>query len=226
MDRLRDVIRRLPDSMEFVIVVVGAFGQLIFSSLLSTRYIDPGAMNEMLASALVVNVLQFAFLVWFLRLRDWTLARIGLSITVRGTLLGLALLVASVATIVVANAVGILLQMIYSYVPRPMHAASNVDFQVLLLLTIVTAVYEELFVSGYVITALSRRRGPWVAINVSTGIRVLCHLYQGPIAVLTTVPLGLLYGYTYIRSRQLWPLILARVLLEGGVLVFFLRGAR
>jgi membrane protease YdiL (CAAX protease family) len=32
--------------------------------------------------------------------------------------------------------------------------------------------------------------------------------------VLTIVPLGLLFGWVYVRTRQLWPLVVAHVLLD------------
>ncbi len=50
--------------------------------------------------------------------------------------------------------------------------------------------------------------------NVSMGIRLLYHLYQGPMGIITIVPLGLLYGFVYVRTRQLWPLILAHMLID------------
>jgi membrane protease YdiL (CAAX protease family) len=78
----------------------------------------------------------------------------------------------------------------------------------------VNGIFEELFVAGYIITAITPRRGMWTAINVSVVVRLLYHLYQGPIGVLTIVPMGLLYGYLYSRTRQLWPLIVAHVLLD------------
>ena len=31
---------------------------------------------------------------------------------------------------------------------------------------------------------------------------------------MTVVPMGLLYGYVYSRTRQLWPLMVAHVLLD------------
>jgi membrane protease YdiL (CAAX protease family) len=80
--------------------------------------------------------------------------------------------------------------------------------------SVVNGVFEEVFVAGYAITALQQARGMWTAINVSTAVRVLYHLYQGPIAFLTIAPLGLLFGYVYARTRQLWPLIVAHVLLD------------
>jgi membrane protease YdiL (CAAX protease family) len=45
-------------------------------------------------------------------------------------------------------------------------------------------------------------------------VRLLYHLYQGPIGILMAVPMGLLYGYVYSRTRQLWPLVVAHVLLD------------
>jgi membrane protease YdiL (CAAX protease family) len=89
----------------------------------------------------------------------------------------------------------------------------NLSMQLLFLISVVNSIAEELFVSGYIITALQPRRGMWMAINVSVVVRLLYHLSQGPIGVMTSVPMGLLYGYLYSRTRQLWPLIVAHVLL-------------
>ena len=68
--------------------------------------------------------------------------------------------------------------------------------------------------AGYIITALTQTRGMWTAINVSTGMRMLYHLYQGPTGILISVPMGLLFGYAYARTRMLWPLIFAHVLID------------
>ena len=53
-----------------------------------------------------------------------------------------------------------------------------------------------------------------MAINVSVVVRLLYHLYQGPIGILMVVPMGLLYGYVYSRTRQLWSLVVAHVLVD------------
>jgi membrane protease YdiL (CAAX protease family) len=70
------------------------------------------------------------------------------------------------------------------------------------------------FVVGYIIAALTPVRGMWTAINVSTGVRLLYHLYQGPIGILSVVPMGLLFGYAYARTRLLWPLIFAHIVID------------
>jgi membrane protease YdiL (CAAX protease family) len=86
--------------------------------------------------------------------------------------------------------------------------------ELVFLASTVNGFFEELFVAGYIITALRQTRGMWTAINVSTVVRVLYHLYQGPVGVLIIVPMGLLYGYVYERTRQLWPLMFAHVLID------------
>jgi membrane protease YdiL (CAAX protease family) len=217
MEKIREMIRRLPPGIEFLIVVVWAFGQAIFSSILSiggSRVV--AYTNEALVSLLIVELMQFAFLVWFLRVRGWTFAKLGLTFTVRGTALGVGLVVATYALFIVAQLIVIHLLPIdmnsaAAFYPR---AAKDLDMQLVFITSMMNGVYEELFVAGYVITALSAVRGPLTAINVSTGIRVLCHLYQGPIGIISMVPMGILYGLVYVRTRQLWPLIVAHVVID------------
>ena len=217
MERLREMIRRLPTRLEFLIVIVWAFGQFIFASILS---IGAGRTavysNQQLASVLVVELLQFAFLAWFLHVRGWTFEKVSLKVTLRGTALGLGLMVATQAVFVVAQLIGehvlpIDMNSAASFYPQ---GAKDLDLQLIFITSVVNGVYEELFVAGYIITALTPVRGPWTAINVSTGVRLLYHLYQGPIGILTIVPLGILFGWVYVRTKQLWPLIVAHVLID------------
>lgn len=217
MERFREMIRRLPARVEFLIVVVWAFGQLIFASILSIGSLSAEAYsNDALISLLIGELLQFAFLVWFLKVRGWTPGKLSLNFTIRGTALGLGLAVATYAMFIVLQLAAVHwlpIEMKTAAASYP-QASKELDLQVVFIASAVNGVYEELFVAGYVITALSPVRGPWVAINVSTGIRLLCHLYQGPIGILTIVPMGILYGWVYVRTRALWPLIVAHILLD------------
>jgi len=224
MNPIQDLIRRLPAGVEFLVVVSWAFGLPIFASIMSlgaggTSAATGGALvfdNAALLNILVFELLQSAFLIWFLRLRGWTLEKFGLSISWRGTGVGWLLLL---GTYLLAMAAQFLAQ---SALPSAMQAAvqrypsadPHVSMQLVFLTSTVNGIFEELFVAGYIITALAARRGVWTAINVSTVVRLLYHLYQGPIGVVTIVPMGLLYGYVYARTRQLWPLMLAHVLID------------
>ena len=69
--------------------------------------------------------------------------------------------------------------------------------------------FEELFVCGYLISALKEKRGFAMAVNASAALRISYHLYQGTIGVLTIVPMGLIFAYWYARTGRLWPLIVA-----------------
>jgi membrane protease YdiL (CAAX protease family) len=220
---LHERIRRLPSGVEFLVVISFAFGLPIFSSILSLgsggRAASGGALvydNPALLNILVFELLQSAFLIWFLKVRGWTLEKIGLSITWRGAGAGWLLLV---GTYLMAMGTQYLAQLV---LPGPMQAAvlrypvpgPNLSMQLVFLVSTVNGFFEELFVAGYIITALRQTRGMWTAINVSTVVRVLYHLYQGPLGVLIIVPMGLLYGYVYARTRQLWPLMFAHVLID------------
>ena len=224
MNPIHELIRRLPAGVEFLVVVSWAFGLPIFTSIMSlgtggASAPTGGALvfdNAALLNILVFELIQSAFLIWFLRVRGWTLEKFGLSISWRGTGVGWLLLL---GTYVLAMGVEFLA---HSALPFEMQAAAQrypsadpqVSMQLVFLTSTVNGIFEELFVAGYIITVLAATRGMWTAINVSTVVRLLYHLYQGPIGVVTIVPMGLLYGYVYARTRQLWPLILAHVLID------------
>ena len=135
-------------------------------------------------------------------MRGWTLEKFGLRVTLRGTGGGSCCSRRAPIALIVVRAVGRRRSLPTrhgggrSRVSR--RSAPDSSMQLVFLASVVNGVFEELFVAGYVITALAPARGMWTAINVSTGMRLLYHLYQGPIGVLTIVPMGLLYGYVYV----------------------------
>ena len=219
MNRLQEAIRRLPPGVEFLVVVTWAFGLPIFASIMSLAAPNEGRSpvftNIELFAAIIFEVIQLGFLAWFLRIRGWTLERFGLAFSWSSTAIGLALLAVTYALVV---GVQYFAQVVFNYdtqgaIARAPKFDADLSMQLLFMISVVNAIAEELFVTGYVITALQPRRGLWAAINVSVVLRLLYHLYQGPIGVLTSVPMGLLYGYLYSRTRQLWPLIVAHVAL-------------
>jgi membrane protease YdiL (CAAX protease family) len=221
VNRLHELLRRLPAGVEFLVVVTWAFGMPIFTSILSLGGVGAAGApaifnNAALLSIVIFEAIQSIFLVWFLRIRGWTLAKLGLQISWLTTGAGLGLLV---LTYVVTLAGQYLGQML---LPIDMQAATsrypkadpNLSMQLVFVASTVNGVFEEVFVAGYIITVLKERRGMWTAINVSTMVRLLYHLYQGPIGVITIVPMGLLFGYAFARTGKLWPLIVAHVLID------------
>jgi membrane protease YdiL (CAAX protease family) len=220
MNPLHERIRQLPAHIEFLFVISWAFGLSIFTSILSvgaTPEQNQGLYdNAALIGVLIFELTQSVILVWFLRIRGWTLEKLGLSVNLRSSLLGIVLLV-------VTYGLWIGVQLLAGWaLPAEMEAAAarypsaatDLSMGLVVLASVVNGIFEEVFVAGYVIAAVAPVRGTWTAINVSTGIRLLYHLYQGPIGILTIVPMGVLFGYVYTRTRLLWPLILAHILMD------------
>ena len=209
---MRQFLQKLPLPAEFLLVVLGAFGLLILVSLLQMfRPVVPAAVSdEGLRSVIRYEAVVLAVLVTFLHLRGWTIERIGIHITLRDTLIGLAF-------VLVAEAIGMgALALIEPISPRlatmiESAGAASGTLGILSVATfsIVNPIFEETFVCGYVIAALRGRTEPWTAINVSVAIRLLYHLYQGPAAAIGIVPFGLVVGWWYARSGRLWPVIVA-----------------
>lgn len=220
MNALHERIRRLPPGVEFLIVVSWAFGMPIFSSIVAILGTDGSARavftNEALLSILIFEIVQSAFLVWFLHVRGWTFEKLGLQVTWRATAWGFALLVLTYVVTLGAQALAqVILPIDHARaLDQYPTAGRGLSMELVFLTSTVNGTFEEVFVAGYIITVLREQRGEWVAINASTVVRMLYHLYQGPIGIITIVPLGLLYGYTYVRTRQLWPLIVAHVFID------------
>ena len=102
MNPLHERIRRLPAGVEFLVVVSWAFGLPVFSSIMSlgtggeSGAATGGSLvfnNSALVNILVFELIQSVFLVWFLHVRGWTLEKVGLAISWRGTGTGWLLLV-------------------------------------------------------------------------------------------------------------------------------------
>ncbi len=218
------MIRRLPTGVEFLFVITWAFGLEIFTAILALggavpEGADAQLTNDLLVSFLAMKSVQFVVIMWFLRVRGWSLEKFGLRFSWRETLAGVALF--AVAYLMAAGSEKLVATFLPAQAAALIARAPQVDagFSMQLLYVTATAqgIFEELFVVGYIVTALAPVRGLWTAINVSTVVRLLYHLYEGPLGIAVQVPLGLLFAYVYVRTRALWPLILADVLLSAAL---------
>lgn len=74
---------------------------------------------------------------------------------------------------------------------------------------------EEIVVVGFLITRLRQLRvSPAAALAASSLLRGAYHLYQGFSAGLGNVVMGLIFGYLYLRTGRLWPLIVAHAVID------------
>ena len=94
-------------------------------------------------------------------------------------------------------------------------AANWWTIPVLVLSAAMNAVLEETVMLGYLFTRW-RQVGwsPLVVLGVSALIRGSYHLYQGFGGFIGNLVMGVIFGAFYLRTRRLWPLIGAHLLLD------------
>lgn len=214
---MRNLLQKIPLAGEFAIVIAGAFGLSIISSFYLALHPPTGAMHSEpgLWRMVVQEVIVFIVLGSFLRLRGWTFERVGLQSHWMDGLHGLGLAAAAYLAFYAA------LVALTTLSPHTAAAAAKIQVipagltpWIVAAVVIVNSFYEEVFVSGYVITALKEKLGETIAINVSVAIRLSYHLYQGVIGIIGIIPVGLIFGYWYARTGKLWPLIVAHAAID------------
>ncbi len=179
MNPLHELIRKLPARVEFLVVITWAFGLAIFASILSIGMTPQDANglynNSGLIGDLIFELVQSLFIIWFLRIRGWTLEKLRSERDLARHPVGVGLL---------AITYGLWIGVQYLaqwFMPEQMQAAEaryptaspDLSMSLVFVASVVNGIFEEVFVAGYVIAAMGPVRGMWAAINVSTGIRLM-----------------------------------------------------
>lgn len=199
-----------------------AFGRFIVSSLIGLTDFFTGDLSsdplatdpDDLNAILLYELCASALIAVILGLRGWRIRQFNITFSLYTSLAGLGLMLVDIALYTVS--VGWIFiplfpdsAALYSESPVPTLGVTSV-----IVFSVVNGCFEELFVVGYVYLTLAARYSMGVAMFISLSIRLLYHLYQGPIAIVTIIPMGLLFFYLYARYRRLWPLMFAHGLLD------------
>jgi membrane protease YdiL (CAAX protease family) len=89
-------------------------------------------------------------------------------------------------------------------------------YPILLLSAFQNGLYEEVLVTGYLLTRL-RKLGvnPWAAIAISATLRGSYHLYQGFGGFAGNAIMGIIFGTLFLRWRRVTPMIIAHTLIDA-----------
>jgi membrane protease YdiL (CAAX protease family) len=90
----------------------------------------------------------------------------------------------------------------------------HVSWVAVILALVINGFFEEITCMGYTFTQLAARRGPFFALVVTVLLRMSCHTYQGPVHALGIGAAFLVSGLVYWWTRNLWPLILAHIIVD------------
>lgn len=216
MNKLRDLLRKIPNWIEFVLVLSICFGMSIVGSIFS--FVSGAAFtrveftNAHAVGILVLEPLLAAICVVFLYLRGnklWKKLRFSPTWKATGVTFGL-LIATYIAYVVNFNIVYLLVGKENLTI-----AKYSVSANVLLILAVslLNPLFEEAFVVGYVFDKM-QNYGVVFVVAVSTLIRVSYHLYQGWIGIISIVPLGILFAIVYSRTRNLMPLYFAHAVMD------------
>lgn len=183
-----------------------AFGLMILGSLDAAFSYKGEAVSfgnaELLGT--VVYELVVGAIIWLaLRSRGWKWSDFSFHYSAGTALVGVGL---AVVTLVA----WCLLERVLGRVPTDASAHAVV----VLALSIVNPLFEELLVLAYVVQSMRKRFGLVTAMNVSIAIRVVYHLYQGPLAVIPIALFGVIVTIAYVRLGRLWPVVLAHGLID------------
>jgi membrane protease YdiL (CAAX protease family) len=216
---MKQFVQALSGRAEFLIVVLGSLGLTLLSNLqlvLDPALADqlPPFNNEILISNLVYELFVLLWLSAFMKARGWTFERLGFSMSLRDTSIGLLL------AVIVYCAIWAIEQALGSAAPAMLESArrfdkvsGDLDLWAMIMASVVDAVFEELFVCAYVISALKEKKRASFALNISIALRVGCHIYQGVYGVLIGGAWGLVFGFWYLKSGRIWPLLVAHAAL-------------
>jgi membrane protease YdiL (CAAX protease family) len=205
-------IRGLPPLAEYLIVTGGAFGWFIAASLSSfTRAPKTAVVDDNAFFALVFyEVAVLLALGGFLAVRGWRLNHLTTPPRWRCFFVGLGLAVAGFILCLIAR------RIFFALFPEMAVIASSSGVQAaplsvlaVLAVCMVNSVYEEIFVTAYTIVFWAMRRSLAFAVSLSVGLRLSYHLYQGPAAIPDLVPVGLLFALYYLRTRDVWSIVMA-----------------
>jgi membrane protease YdiL (CAAX protease family) len=89
-----------------------------------------------------------------------------------------------------------------------MKVTGGADATTVVAVSLINPVYEEFVWLAFAVNGPSRRRLV-AALGWSLLPRLLVHLYQGPLALISILPLGAWYLWYYARTGRIWPIVLA-----------------
>ena len=219
--RVRDWIRNASDRTEFVLVTVVCFSCFCATSLYTllsgVRQFDLSTGRVL--RALAIELLLLGFLAAVLHTRGrWDLDRLGLRFSWKGVAAGVPLFILYLllywiaATLVIMIWPGARATWLFRF-------TTSAPLALMIVFAIVNSLFEEIAVTAYVVGALSRH-GAAVAITASALIRFVYHLYQGPVAAISVLPLGFVFAGLFWRWRNIWPQIVAHTI--ANVVAFLL----
>ncbi len=196
------------EALAVILMVFGMFIVLSIQAVLA-NFSSPPFSNTSLLWMVVVEVILAASAITFLYTRGFAISTLLPLPNVKGSAIGVVLFL-------VAWLVGELVSAPFAtnQPPQPieaMIAEAKVTVPVVVLMAMINGTFEEVFLLGVLLRGL-RGYGLSIALGITLLVRLLCHLYQGPLGPIWVMGVGLTFAVYYMQSTQLWPPVFAHIL--------------
>ncbi|HYI08255.1 MAG TPA: CPBP family intramembrane glutamic endopeptidase [Thermoanaerobaculia bacterium] len=201
-------MRRLSQRGELLIINLLCFGPFIVMSAIGVAARETLLVydDRRLYTIIGIELVAGTIAILILRAQGWKFSDFGLQVSMPLTIFGMLLFIGSIIAISGFNEI-----FRAAYGSDPGAATTPVaraSWLAVLLMLAIDPLYEETFEVAYNIRA-TEGSGAAFGITLSAMIRLACHLYQGPIAPLTILPMGLIFAAVYWKWRRVWPLMVA-----------------
>lgn len=219
----------VPAAIEAAVVLGIGASPFVVSAILSGGAGDVDAplatelSDTLIFGTLAVQLILGAILVPFVRWRGWRMARVAGAPEPPDILRGGGVWLLSMAAYMVSFVIW------HAVAPdtvdqlRHVVPTGSVSLAAAVAMSLVNPMFEEFLFLGFGVNAL-RRFGLPIACAVSLALRTAAHLYQGPMAIVGILPLGLAYTVYYARTGRLWPVVVAHVIQDSLALALLTKG--
>ena len=181
--------------------------------------------NRRLALGLVFELAFGTAVFAYLRSRGWRWRQISLQFTIRDCLRALGVWLLGILLVLSVSLLVFDVDPVFAIVGLSAHFYGHPSVFLAVIVTLVNPVFEEALWLGYAVNGPGGRRLP-AAVVWSVVPRCLVHLYQGWLALFFIAPLGLWYLRYYLRTKRLWPIVIAHGLQDLlGLVLLAVRGA-
>ncbi|WP_052134430.1 CPBP family intramembrane glutamic endopeptidase [Collimonas arenae] len=210
---MRSTLRTNTSPLEAFAISVICFGWAIYSSIQAVSAgFNGGAFTDAnLMSTTVIEIIFGGIAFLILYVRGFAISTLYPTPSLTGIAVGIATYVVALGAVWIFT-----VPFTSSQGAQPidsMVAQASVSLSTVVLSALINGAYEEIFLLGFLLRGM-RGYGLSIAMGVSLLVRVLYHLYQGPLGAVSIFAFGLVLSLNYVRTGSLFSAVFAHVLTD------------
>lgn len=212
---------KLHPVLEFILVLILALGDFIISAF---KWVSISTNQESVISYGNSDILHLLFteagmllvIVIILKWQRWPFKNFGLSFSIDKITAGLVLFIANYFIYL------LMFKLFGNFVltedggstSATVSFSTSLNILPLTLFSLFNPFFEEFILVGYIVTSLRKKFGLAVCVAVSVIFRLSFHIYQGPIILLSILPMGIVFAIYFWNKKSILPLIIGHGLMD------------